>query len=338
MIRDGIKRYLAVDTLRGFAIVVMILSNLAGEHLAEPHPMGLRIVGSVAAPIFIALCGMMLGFAKEKKDVGFGYFLKRSLKLFGVALAIDLVVWRAVPFLYVDVLHLLGVGILAMYTVLKLPRVFQWMIALGILVVSPYLQQTLGYIAVPTFIELFHFTPLPSIGVLVKHWIVDGWFPLFPWLSCLIFGANLVPLKRRYDALSFDRKLWVRIGSFLVFIATLVYWRMYPGVQIIRDGYSELFYPPTIGFMVCMMAMIVVLLVSLESVSSLRILRPFQVLGQHSLVIYAVHLAMMVYLMPEGQKLPFPLFVVVYLTMMVVILLGVYVHRELTRTDLESDD
>lgn len=324
-----LKRYLAVDTLRGIAIVLMILSNFAGEHLLFPHPMLLRVLGSLAAPIFIVLCGFMLGVAKEKKQAGFGYFFKRSAIVLGVALGVDVLIWRAIPFLSVDVLPLIGVGILVVYFLLKLPRILQWVVTVGILLLSPYLQQILGYIAVPTFIQLSHLTPLPSLQVLLNHWIVDGWFPLFPWLSCLLFGAMLVPLKDGYDGLKWTKKSGVVAMIFSAFVASSMYWVLNPGAQLVRDNYSELFYPPTIGFMVSMMLMVVLGVLILEPIAHRRWFSPFRILGRQPLLLYALHLVLIVYVMPEKQKLPLSLFLCVYIFLMFAIWMGLYIKQVL---------
>lgn len=324
-----LKRNLAIDALRGIAIVLMILANFAGEHLLFPHPMLLRILGSLAAPIFTVLCGFMLGVAKEKKQAGFGYFFKRSGIVLGVALGVDVLIWRAIPFLSVDVLPLIGVGILLVYFLLKLPRFLQWGLCLGMLVLTPYLQQHLGYIAVPTFIEFSHLTPLPSLQVLLNHWIVDGWFPLFPWLSCLLFGAMLVPLKDRYDGLKWAKKLGVFVGISSAFVASCVYGVLHLGVQLVRDNYSELFYPPTIGFMVSMMLMVVLGVLVLEPIAHRRWFSPFRILGRQPLLLYVLHLVLIVYVMPEKQKLPLSLFLCVYIFLMFAIWMGLYIKQVL---------
>ncbi|MSR89136.1 MAG: DUF1624 domain-containing protein [Candidatus Margulisbacteria bacterium] len=326
-----LNRNLAIDTLRGIAIVLMILSNFTGEHLLLPHPMLLRILGSFAPPIFIVLCGFMLGLSKEKKQAGFGYFLKRSAIVVCVALGVDVLIWREIPFLSVDVLHLIGVGILFVYFFLKLPRFLQWVVVFGMLFLTPYLQPQLGFIAVPTFIEFACLTPLPSFQILLNHWIVDGGFPLFPWLSCLFFGAILVPLKDLYDGLKGDKKLGVIAGVFSLFVVACMSWILNPVAQRIRDNYSELFYPPTFGFVVSMMLMVVLGVLVLEPVAHRRWFSPFRILGRHSLLLYVVHLVLIVYVMPEKQKLPLSLFLCVYIFLMFAIWMGLYIKEVLRK-------
>ena len=58
-------RDLSVDVLRGLAIVTMVAANLAAEMLRQPHPFWLRAYGSFAAPTFVVVAGMMVGFTTK---------------------------------------------------------------------------------------------------------------------------------------------------------------------------------------------------------------------------------------------------------------------------------
>lgn len=70
----------SIDILRGLAILTMIAANTAGILLRPPHPLALRLYGTFAAPLFIAISGaMVFKSAQDKPDRTFLYFLKRGL-------------------------------------------------------------------------------------------------------------------------------------------------------------------------------------------------------------------------------------------------------------------
>jgi peptidoglycan/LPS O-acetylase OafA/YrhL len=60
--------------------------------------------------------------------------------------------------------------------------------------------------------------------------------------------------------------------------------------MFIRNGYSELFYPPTYGFVLTSIGVIIILFNIIDLKSSLSIYKPFSILGRWSLEIYIIHL------------------------------------------------
>ena len=60
-------RDLSVDLLRGLAIAVMVAANLVPFLLVPPAPFWLRVIASVAAPLFIFLSGMMVALSFRMK-------------------------------------------------------------------------------------------------------------------------------------------------------------------------------------------------------------------------------------------------------------------------------
>jgi hypothetical protein len=56
----------------------MAASHLAREILVQPHPMWLRVFGSIAAPLFISLAGMMAAQSGALKRRPMDYYLQRG--------------------------------------------------------------------------------------------------------------------------------------------------------------------------------------------------------------------------------------------------------------------
>ncbi|MBI4356841.1 MAG: DUF1624 domain-containing protein [Gammaproteobacteria bacterium] len=67
-----------IDILRGIAIFTMVAANWAALILAEPHPFWLRAYGSIAAPLFVFIAGMMVALTEKKHHRTFKYFTHRG--------------------------------------------------------------------------------------------------------------------------------------------------------------------------------------------------------------------------------------------------------------------
>jgi hypothetical protein len=61
---------------------------------------------------------------------------------------------------------------------------------------------------------------------------------------------------------------------------------------LIRNGYSELFYPPVTGFVLTSVGVIILLFYIIDLNNSLSIYTPFSILGRWSLQIYVIHLVL----------------------------------------------
>jgi uncharacterized membrane protein len=187
----------------------------------------------------------------------------------------------------VDVLYLIGLGTLIVYALRKLPSPALAGLAVTIVAVTPFLQQALGYTAYPT--ELFlngqvsvaveHQTPV------WHHYIVDGWFPLFPWLAYMITGALLA---RYRQGKHWNNKTWgLRAVAGLLIGGVL--WRLHAGEMYDRQGFSELFYPPTIGFFITCFGVVLSVLILADATQKAPLWNPVRLMGQNSLFIYVLH-------------------------------------------------
>jgi uncharacterized membrane protein YeiB len=69
-------------------------------------------------------------------------------------------------------------------------------------------------------------------------------------------------------------------------------WYGIPGTFLVRAGYSELFYPPTPGFVITAAGVVVTLLAAIDVTRGLSVYRPLQLLGKSALTIYVAHLVL----------------------------------------------
>lgn len=135
----------SIDTLRGFAIVCMFLSNLAGEILQLPHPFLLRVVGSLAAPIFILLAGYMLGIGILTKKHSSIHFFVRGLFLMLIGALIDIFSWRVLPFFWFDVLYLIGLSTMLLSFLKNVSLFYSIAFSIVSILLAPILQNVFGY-------------------------------------------------------------------------------------------------------------------------------------------------------------------------------------------------
>jgi peptidoglycan/LPS O-acetylase OafA/YrhL len=118
---------------------------------------------------------------------------------------------------------------------------------------------------------------------------VDGWFPLFPWLGFALFGVLLERWRRQPDvALRPD----ARLALLLMAVGGLLWW-LAPGPLETRKGYSELFYPPTMGYIVTAAGLVLGLVATSARWGTSPAGMLLQPLGRCSLFLYLAHLMLL---------------------------------------------
>jgi uncharacterized membrane protein len=283
----------AIDALRGAAIVSMLAANLAGPCLVAPHPLWLRVYGSFAAPAFVLLAGMMT--SSGQRPAPLGRLLRRALLLVTLAASIDVVCWGIEPFETFDVLYLLGLSLpLAGWCV----RLALWQHALlsaSVLLLAPLLRERLGY--GPLLPEHLAY-PWPSW----RRALVDGWFPLFPWLGVALLGS-LVGRARPFQ----HQTRWLAwAGGALSSAGLLAFW-LRPPQLVTRKGYSELFYPPTLQYLAVAIGATLLALAWLRALERRFSLSWLATLGRSSLLLYVAHVALIALVLDDwfrDQTLP----------------------------------
>ncbi len=285
------KRDRTIDILRGLAIFAMIGANMIPVLLRGTPPFFLRLYGSFAAPMFIFLSGMMVSFASDKGNRRAAYFSKRTVMLLILGALLDAFVVGIYPFMTFDVLYLIGISMFLTYLFGKIKPGMKYVIIILIFAAAPLLQKVFGYYKVPLEMYLWESGRNASIspGRILRQWLIDGWFPIFPWLGFAFLGSIGWDIRRKYKSFS---NLPVIFTGLIILITGEILWNIYPGQLYIRNGYSELFYPPTPGFIITSIGIIIILFYIIDLKNDLSIYTPFSILGRHSLQIYVIHLVL----------------------------------------------
>jgi uncharacterized membrane protein len=325
-----IKRDITIDILRGLAIFTMVAANMAGPVLVEPHPFLFRFYGSFAAPLFILISGMMVVLTTQTKDHNLKYFLVRGMLIIAVGALIDIFIWKIYPFTTVDVLYLIGISLPLAYLFQRLNTASQCFIVISIFFFTPFLQHFFGYADYPS--EFFFSTGAPTIIIenqtnILNHWLIDGWFPIFPWLGFSLLGVIFANIRLKYK--TFGQSVFFLTGILLL-VFGIVIWYFYQGKFLTRAGYSEVFYPPTPGYMISAVGLIVLLFFIVDHKHSFMAYRPLQALGESAIFMYILHLLLIEFvIVPVWPKENFQTFLLLYIALSLLLILIGYGLRYL---------
>lgn len=332
-------RDIPVDLLRGLAIALMILANLAPALFLPPAPGWFRFLSSLAAPLFIVTAGMMVALSRTGRGRSFRYIAVRGGMVILAAALLDLLVFHFIPFIDMDVLYLIGLSLPLAYLYLGLPERKRWIILAAILLMAPVLWAGVGYsttVSTPS-ISLFSqaglIAPLPDLPDIVKSWFIDGWFPIFPWVALALFGAEAGMYRWGTGEVRPFRFNHEGIFAAFFLIDGGILWFLFPGAQIVRDGYVELFYPPVIGLILFSAGFFLMVLTVLDHVpASSPFLDPLRAAGECSLAIYLVHYTIIQYIIaPVDIRLPVLPYFCIYFTLLASMVLVAYLLRQARR-------
>jgi uncharacterized membrane protein len=285
-------RLVWVDFLRGIAIILMIPANLS-PYYAEPHAMWYRFMSSLAAPMFICLSAGMVVLSSEKHRLD--YYLIRGGAVVLIGVFLDILLWRILPFASVDVLYIIGLSIPVVYLARR--KKFGVLIAAGgiLMLGGPLLQNLIGYNAKVLEIKIGTFY-LPEFPRIIASWFVDGYFPLFPWLGYAFTGAALFKCvsqaekKSTMIVLVMSGVVLLGVGSLLLFVPTSIIPNLTNGgILVSREGYSEIFYPPTYGFLLFSNGTVFIQVAFFRKVGRSFMSGIPVFFGRHSMLVYILH-------------------------------------------------
>jgi uncharacterized membrane protein len=330
-------RDIPIDVIRGLALTLMIMANMSPALLAHPAPGWYRFLATLAAPAFILVAGMLVALSRTGKKRTLGYMATRAGLTILVAVMVDLFIFHYAPFLNIDVLYLIGIGLLAAWLYLGLPGRWRWIIIAGILCLTPVLQVAWGYqevvVQYPVFGNPPSPAPFPGVADIVKSWLIDGWFPVFPWLAFSLLGAELGMYRWKEKEVRVFPLRTVGLYAAGLLGAGAILWALFPGPQYIMLGFVELFYPPVPGLLIFCIGFFLVILAHLDHLPQIAWMDPLRAMGECSLAVYILHEAVISQVIgPLGMQLPVPEYLVVYLILLAGMILVAYGLRALRKS------
>ena len=227
------KRFWEVDSLRGLAIVMMVMFhfifdlNYFGIYSFNIHSGFLWWFARITASMFVFLVGVSLSLSYARTTLLNNYitekelflkYLKRGLKIFSYGLLITAATWIFIRdgFIVFGILHFIGIAIILEYVFIK----------------RKYLNLFLGLAFIAVGIILmgfkFDFYGLLWLGFIPKNFYTVDYFPLLPWLGIVSFGiflGNTLYEKyvRQFKLPDLSSNLVVKISSFLGKHSLLIY-------------------------------------------------------------------------------------------------------------------
>ncbi len=297
------KRDATIDIMRGLAVLMMVCGNLPTVLLVNPYPFWLVLVSAWAAPLFITISGMMVALTAQTKGHGVRYFLLRGAMLVIIGLLIEVFILGGSPFMFFQILYLIGVSLSIAHIFSRLKGLPRWIIVITFFLSHPFLQETLKH-----------------TDLIVHRFIVDGWFPIFPWLGFSLLGVNLAYLRWRQNVrIAMEKKLTFIIG---VSVLTL------GGFTWMLTFHNHPW--PSIGYTISAIGIFLILLSIIDYKPSFVLYRPMKVLGESPLFMYILHLSILYYIVaPILSEVSLEMFLFIYTTVVFLMALVAYALRAL---------
>lgn len=313
-----------IDILRGIAIFTMVAANLSASLLqSSDKVLGFRLYGTFAAPLFVMLAGMMVVITSARHAT-FRHYLQRGLLIVLCGCLMDMLVWQIYPLLGYDVLYLTGVCIPISYLLSKYCTITSRLIIVAVLVAAtPILQTLFDYREDLPSVDLAAL-PVSDYPALLlsqstlQRFLLDGWFPIMPWLSFAVTGSILGSLY--LQDYSFASKRFLAAGITLFCIGVAVWLAQNPEL-VMREGYSELFYPTTTGYWLTATGLIISGFYIVDITKQLVLHTVFLKLGHASLFMYLFHHIVLVAALKPIEALnnqPLPAFILTYLAVIAI--------------------
>ena len=306
------KRDVSIDILRGIAIFIMLGANVVGYVTpCELHPLWFDIYSSYAAPMFILLSGYMVAVNSVNKHASLAYYALRGGMLIVTAALIDSLLWQLIPFASFDVLYVIGLGMIVVFLLEKKTLWIKTGFIAVVLIITALLQYFLEYKPFPMEIEFMSveadYTDFTLLNVL-KAWLYDGWFPVFPWIAFPVLGSIMAHFRKKWEN-SFANLNTVALGLLLtaagfvwLYFGYTAQGAEHPFSELIkREPYGEIFYPAYFAYVIGAIGVCMLLFGLVDKTRKGLIWKPLTVFGQTSLFNYILHSAIVAYLV-------FPLF------------------------------
>lgn len=180
-------RYSSIDVLRTVSILLMVivhfLENLSGQNWT-PAGFGAPMFGFLVGVSYYLWCRGERAKGLYEEAIT-SATLRRGLFLFGLGLLFNVIVWLPGDTFNWDVLTLLGTALFVLALLREAPTPIPLLICTLVFVLSPILRLHSDY--AEYWIEGYY-DPDWQFSQLALGYLVNGYFPLFPWLIFPLLG------------------------------------------------------------------------------------------------------------------------------------------------------
>ena len=315
----------AIDFFRGLAVIVMIFANSTPYLFDLKDFFSIRFLFSAPAPIFIFLAGFTSQMNFEKgKQISF----YRIFQCLLMAILIDIVIWRSVPFYTFDVLYLIVSSKLLLLFIQKINKPKSIFLIL-ILFISIYLfliDKFLFRFDIPDILlsDLIRNQSLYLNLKPLTRFFFDGWFPIFPWILIALIGSlcyNLLNLMKLKHSIFF-------IVTGLV-ILIIVYFTLLNSHFPVREKYLEIFYPLNKGLLLIPTSISLIMLGLIKWKPNINV-SYINLVGKYSLFSYLINALIDVFLeLYDFENSSFMLKILILLSSIVLLIILLVIINKL---------
>ena len=267
----GTERLTSIDVLRTLSIIMMIQIHFR-EYMAYGVPNVLSmyaarislIFGRMPAPVFSFLVGLSLFLWMQKKkasgwseEMMIKATVRRGLFLFTFGLGFLVFVWLPTWVFIWDILTFLGAATLFLIPFRKWSTGKLLTLALVLLIISPQLPPLTGY---GTYWGGHGYSPAFTVREVVLGFLVNGYFPILPWLIFPVVGFAMGKEFSSFKAGNSKGNLrMLAIGFGSACLSCIVYFCKFDGLPFLdvytSTGARFLMYPASTHYVTTMVAM-----------------------------------------------------------------------------------
>lgn len=199
--RKAAGRYLSFDILRAIAILVMICEHFTENWSedVEPAPVYADFIwfmGQLPPAFFVMLVGLSWSLwlrvqerAGRSEDEIVKYSLRRGFAVLMLGFAVNIFLWKPQTTFEFDILLLIGASSMILVPLRKWRPSILVGLCVAIVLVTPFLRDFANF---DSFWQDDQFAfPTQSLTEVVLAALVNGHFPLFPWLIYSVAGFAL---------------------------------------------------------------------------------------------------------------------------------------------------
>lgn len=313
------QRLLAIDALRGFVMLIMLLDHVRETiylHHQVPDPMNIsetepalffsRIASHLCAPVFVFLTGLSAYLFQQKsqslKETRL-FLLKRGLFLIFLELTLVNFAWTAQfppEKVYLQVIWAIGLSMVALSALIGLPRILQITLA-GVIIFG---HNLLDFIDVSqsesAWKYLWYILHDRGWIEISEQFKLRTSYPLLPWIGVILAGYAMGVLFTNQVSILQRKKQLLKYATlglvgFFVIRAINIYgdksWQMMPTIlETVMSFLNLTKYPPSLLFILFNVSIGLYLLVLFERYQQHKWVYYLTVYGSVPMFFYLLHL------------------------------------------------